>query len=261
MKKQVLFNRTNKLLTIILIITIIANAIQFFNYKSYERFDWKGSAISSKGNMVQVAVCNFNGNDYYLNKDKILDDSWDEINGCKDYMKNTFFPDSLSITWFSYNEQKFYSGNFALPTEIIRTKAAQMGVLPSIKNNYNLDRVLYFIAEVQPKGKLAVWIQKFNEDDQIKFEVASYQAKEIKTTWHIFDDYSEIDRTSDISISKKVALVMEQHSYKLKIKLPSGFTLDVFQLDYFNQNNWRLNEDKLQNIVFNSIPQGFWLKW
>lgn len=261
MKKEVIYNRTNKLLTLILIITVIANGIQFYNFKSYERFDWTGSVISSKENIVQVAFCDFKGNNYYINKDKILDESWNEVNECEDNMKNTFLPDSLSITWFSYNEQKFYSGSFSLPVEIILAKATQMGMLPSIKNNYDLDQVLHFIAEVQPKGRLAVWIQKVNGNDKTKFKVATCQAKEIKTTWHIFDDYLETDRTSDISISKKVALVMVRHPYKLKVKLPIGFTLDDFQLDFFNQNNWYFNDGELQNTVFNFLPKGFWLKW
>lgn len=181
MKKGVIYNRTNKLLTIVLIITIIANVIQYYNYKSYERFDWSGSVINSKGNIIQVAICDFKGNNYYITKDKIADKSWDEINDFEDYMKNTFFPDSLSIKWFSYNEQKFYSGRFSLPIEIIRTKSAQMGMLPSIKNHYDLDNILHFIAEVQPKGKLTVWILKFNGNDQTKFKIATFQATEIKS--------------------------------------------------------------------------------
>ncbi|OXB04760.1 hypothetical protein B0A81_16485 [Flavobacterium plurextorum] len=196
MKKEIIYNLTNKLLTVILLVTIIANVFQFYNYKSYERFDWTGSVISSKGNIVQVAVCDFKGNDYHINKDKILNEGWDQINDCKENMKNSFLPDSLSITWFSYNEQKFYSGSFALPTEIILTKATQIGVLPSIKNDYDLDRVLHFIAEVQPKGKVAVWIQKSNKNDKdSKLKIGIYQAKETKATWHIFD-YSETDKNT-----------------------------------------------------------------
>lgn len=164
MKKEAMYNLTNKFLILFLIITIIANLVQFYNYKPDRRFDWTGGVISSKGNIVQVAICDFKGNDYHINKDKILDNSWDEINGCEDYMKNIFFPDSLSIKWFSYNEQKFYSGDFALPIEIIQTKATQMGMLPSVKNDYDSDRILHFIAEVQLNGKLAVWMQKFNKN-------------------------------------------------------------------------------------------------
>ncbi|PBI90982.1 hypothetical protein BSF41_16880 [Flavobacterium sp. ACN2] len=185
MKEEVMYNRTNKLLTLILIITVIANVIQCYNYKPNERFDWTGGVISSKGNIVQVAVCDFKGNDYHINKDKILDNSWNEINGCEDYMKNVFFPDSLSIKWFSYKEQKIYGGDFVLPIEMIRTKAAQMGMLPSVKNDYDSDKILHFIAEVQPNGKFAVWMQKFDKNDKdTKFKIGTYQAKEIKATWH-----------------------------------------------------------------------------
>lgn len=254
---------TNKLLTLILIMTIIANGIQNYFFKANERFDWTSSVISSKGNIVQVSNCNFKGNFYEINKNMVLDDGWDKTNDCENNMKKTFFPDSLSITWFSFNEQKFYDGRFALPNETILAKAMQMGVIPSIKNDYSSDGVLHFIAEVQPKGKLAVWIQKFDKNDNdTKLKIGTYQAKETKMTWHIFDDYSESNATKDINITKKVALVLERHLYKLEIKLPNGYTLDNSRFGFFNQNDCYFSENEPKEApLFNYLPKEFDLKW
>lgn len=252
---------TNIILTIILIISLIANGIQAYLFKANERFDWSIGVISSKGNVVQVANCNFNGNFYNIDKDKILDDGWNEINDTENDMKEAFFPDSLSIKWFSYNEKKFYNGNFSLPKESILTKALQIGALPSNKQGY--AEVLRFIAEVQPKGKVIVWIQNFDEkDNNRKLQIGTYHAKETKATWHIFDDSSETNKTSAIDISKKVDLVMERHFYKLNIKLPTGYTLNNSYFKLFNQNIWRFSERELKTALsFDFLPKEFYLEW
>ena len=268
MKKEIKPNDlTNKLLTIILIVTLIANGIQFYFFKGSDRFDWSTNVISSKGNKVQVSNCNFKDNYCNIDKNKILDDGGNEINDSENISKDTFLPDSLYIKWFSYNEQKFYAGNFALPKEIIETKAIQLGMFPSYNGFHS---VLHFIAEVQPKGKVTVWIQKFEENNNFKeinnndtkLKIGTYQAKEIKTTWHIFDDCSETDTKSDISIAKKVALVIERHPYKLEVKLPNGYILHDASFDYFNQNYWNLSENDFKEaLVFNFLPKGFYLEW
>ncbi|TDW51759.1 DUF2931 family protein [Flavobacterium sp. 270] len=188
----------------------------------------------------------------------ILADGWDKINESERETADTFFPDSLSIKWFSYNEQKFYNGVFTLPYEKIVEKALDMG----IKNDYTSNKILHFIAEVQPKGKVAVWIQKFNKDNtDLKFKIGTYQAKEIKGTWHIFDDRSETDTISNINIAQKVALVLEQHRYKLDIKLPNGYSLRDSSFDLFNQKICFFNQSKWKDTIFNFLPQGFDLTW
>lgn len=250
----------NILLTIILIITLIANGVQIYFFKGSDRFDWTKSVISSKGNTVQVSNCDFKGNHYDIDKNKILDDGWNEINDSENVMKDTFIPDSLSIKWFSYNEQKFYGGCFALPKEIIQTNAIQMGMYPSY-NDFN--SILHFIAEVQPKGKVAVWIEKLDKNDKgAKLKIGTFQAKEITATWHIFDDHPETDKTSDINISKKIALVMEKHPYKVEIKLPRGYTFEGSNFEFFNQNIWSYNSNKVKDpLIFYFLPKQFELQW
>lgn len=252
---------TNLLLLIILIITIIANGIQSYFYKGNERFDWTSGVKSSEGNMIQVSTCDFNGNSYDIDKDMILDNGWEKINECENSMKETFFPDSLSIKWFSYNEKKFYKGNFALPKETILVKAAQLGILPSKKEGH--ITVARFITEVKQKGKLLVWLQKAGyENDSIKLLIGTYQAKETKTRWNILDDYLESDNNIDINITKKVNLVMDRYSYKLEIKLPNGYILHNSNFEFFNQKILRFNErEPKRDSILNFLPEGFYLEW
>jgi len=254
---------TNILLGLILVVTIIANGVQIYFFKGRERFEWNIGVISSKGNIVQVSSCDFKGNYYDINKNIILDNGWDKINASKNNTTDTFFPDSLSISWFSYNEKKFYKGNFALPYETILAKSVQMGIFPSRNYTYRTDQVLRFVVEVQSKGALAVWIQNFDkENKETKLKIATYQSKEIKADWHIFDHYSETNKTLDIDISRKVALVMEKHFYKLEITLPSGYTLDNSYFELFNQNIWHFSERQLKTTPgLHFLPKEFYLRW
>lgn len=249
---------TNKILFMILLATLIANGVQMYLFNPFERYDWTTTVVSSVGNIVQVSECYFKGNSYKINKNMILS-SWETENNSENETRNTLLPDSLSIKWFSYSEQKFYYGFFPLPYESILKKAKQLGITYSTRNDYRV----YLVAEVEPKGKVSLWIQKYgNKDKNTKLKIGIYQAKEIKATWHVFDDYLETDKTSNIDVSKKVALVMEQHPYKVDVKLPIGYTLYGFSFDFFNQNDWYSKDNDLKApLIFSSLPKVINLKW
>jgi hypothetical protein len=258
----------NKFLAVVLTLIIIANGIQIYFYKASERFDWRSSVLSSKGNVVQVSSCYFNGNFYDIDKEKIIDDGWEETNDSENNMESVFFPDSLSIEWFSYNERKFYKGVFALPYKTILKKAIQMGMTPSKKKDYSEAiiteaPILYFIAEIQPKGRVIVWLQKFDANyNDTRVQIGKYQAKETNSTWHVFDDISESKTISNVDVPTKVALVMDRYSYKLEINFPSGYILKDSDFYFFNQNDWHFEESEPKVIpIFNSIPKQFDLSW
>ncbi|WP_394772735.1 DUF2931 family protein [Flavobacterium sp.] len=154
MKKNKHIDFTNILLTVLLIVTVIANGVQNYFFQGRERFEWNIGVISSKENVVQVSSCNFKGNSSDINKNMILDNSWDKINNSENNTVGAFFPDSLSISWFSYNEKKFYTGNFVLPYETILKKAVQMGIFPTEKSTYRNDQILCLLLKFNPKGGL-----------------------------------------------------------------------------------------------------------
>ena len=108
-------DRINVLLIVLLVCIVLANLIQIYNYKADERFTWDSGVLSKKGNIVQVSTCYFHHTgawNYDVDKNRIIDNGWDEINYSEQSKDNAFYPDSLSITWFSYTERKFYNGDF-----------------------------------------------------------------------------------------------------------------------------------------------------
>jgi hypothetical protein len=256
----------NGLLAVLLLIILIANAIQRYNYKADERFEWSSGVLSSKGNVVQVSSCYFYHTDYWnydVDRESIIDNGWDDKNYSEQSIKNAFYPDSLSISWFSYMERKFYEGKFVLPYKIILAKAKQLRMTTNqYEDNYaraNPDKIsLRFLAEIMPNGKLAVWIS----DDDKNLKIGNYQAKVVNETWHVFDDSGEIDRTSNIDIPTKVALVMERCPYTIEVKLPNGFYLRDADFTFFNQNNWYFKSEEPEKIpVFYGIPDCIRLSW
>jgi len=256
----------NGLLAILLLLILVANAVQTYNYKADERFEWSSGVLSSKGNVVQVSSCFFHHSSYGsydVDKESIIDDGWDDINYSEQNIEDAFYPDSLSISWFSYMEKRFYEGNFILPYKIILAKAQQLRMNT---NQYeesfsraNPDKIaLRFLAEIMPSGKLAVWIL----DGDKKLKIGNYQAKAVNETWHIFDGHGETDSTSNIDIPTKVALVMERYPYKIEVRLPSGFHLRDSDFIFFNQNNWYFHSREPEKIpVFDGIPDNIRLSW
>ncbi|MCP2026593.1 hypothetical protein L1276_001737 [Flavobacterium sp. HSC-32F16] len=259
-------DRINVLLTILLLIILIANSIQIYNYKADERFEWSSGVLSQKGNVIQVRTCYFYHSGYWnydVDKNLVIDDGWDEINSSEKSKENSFYPDSLSITWFSYTEKKFYNGNFKLPYSTILEKAKELRTTTSqYEESFakeNPDQIsLVFLAEVLPKGKIRIWIS----DGDKKFKIGQYSAKPINETWHIFDDIEEKDINSKIDIDEKAALVMEKHRYNIELNLPDGFDLKTAEVELFNQNNWSLeNSNNQKAFVFDHIPSGMSLSW
>lgn len=259
-------DRINVLLIVLLVCIVLANLIQIYNYKADERFTWDSGVLSKKGNILQVSTCYFHHTDawnYDVDKDQIIDDGWDEINYSEKSKDNAFYPDSLSITWFSYTEQKFYKGDFKLPYDIILEKAKYLRETTThyertfARENPN-QILLNFLAEILPNGKIVVWISDYDK----KFKIGEYQAKTVNETWHIFDDYDEKNPDSKIDIGKKVALVMEQHSYNIDLNLPDGFHLTKAQVELYNQNDWNLGDDKNEkSYIFQNIPSGIHISW
>ncbi|MCP2028678.1 hypothetical protein L1276_003849 [Flavobacterium sp. HSC-32F16] len=88
MKKEVIYNLTNKFLTIILLITIIANVFQFYNYKTYEKIDWDGMACTPKGYPVVLSPNVFysNGGKYITLIPNMSDTGGSKLDGLCPYL-------------------------------------------------------------------------------------------------------------------------------------------------------------------------------
>jgi hypothetical protein len=257
----------NIILGIILLLSIGANVRQTKAYRGNERFEWGAGVFTPAGNTVQVADCAFvNGKywNYNIRKSMILDSGWTEVNYTERTKENALYPDSLHICWFSYNERKFYEGNFNLPYQLIFKQAE---LLRKTTTQYemqyaraNPDKILlYLVAEVLPQGKLNIWLTDLGKH----IKISSYQAKAVNKDWTIFNEISDSQTPQPkVDIAMQVALVMEPHSFMFKSARPGKLELQHLDLDFFNQNNFDSDHYNGYYLpMYHRIPERFNMTW
>lgn len=186
MKIEVIYNLTNKFLTIILLITIIANVFQFYNYKPYKKFDWDGMVCTPAGYPVVVLSPNVfysNGGKYITLIPNMSDTGGSNWAGSARSWSSQPkpAPDHVSIVWYVPTEMKIYEGEFALPQQKIYNlfKEGYMNYGIPIESKDGKETLHWetynsLTVGLAPKGMVVVWM-----DGQNKVEIGRYQAKEL----------------------------------------------------------------------------------
>lgn len=88
-----------------------------------------------------------------------------------------FVPDSLTIGWFSFAEDKFYRGDFKLPSDTMRALFKQ----GYVDRKGKFFRYNTLIVNVYPKGGVALWMQIGGRRN---VEIAHFQGEEMDYDWH-----------------------------------------------------------------------------
>lgn len=257
---------TNIILAVLFIITLGANIFKTIKYRAAERFEWGGAVSSTIGYTIQVAECNFfHTGEWGYNTDnrKILNEGWDQKNFADNNKTKSFYPDSLKMSWYSYTEQKFYEGNFALPYNKIVTQAAHLRTTTqqyeiNYARAYPDQIIIYFVAEVAAGGRVTVWAT----DNGKRLQVGKYQALPVKKNWGIFNDSYGTQDQSKTDIAVQTALVMEKHPYTLELVFPEYLELTNMRLSTHSQKYWEFDQKgPLEIPVFNGIPDQLNLSW
>ncbi|WP_299250055.1 DUF2931 family protein [uncultured Cytophaga sp.] len=155
-------------------------------------------------------------------------------------------PDSFSITYFAYMENKFYTGKFALPKQNIE-KLFREGVIDYGTKKY--ETYYAMIVGMAPGGVLVVWMQTY--DKQV--EIGRYQASEMDLDWEIFNPRIRVEnkneyvsgvvsrRTAAVSNFKKNGLMLGLwDTYRIKynwrpvFEFPKGSKVDHIDMKMYN---------------------------
>ena len=112
-----------------------------------------------------------------LTKGGVVEAGWGD-NGMN-MSRSGIIPTGFKVTYFSYMENKFYKGDFALPSDAIRDlfKEGMIGYRSKRYSTYDA-----MIVGMAPGGVLVVWMQGI--DKQI--EIGRYQATETDMEWEHF---------------------------------------------------------------------------
>lgn len=181
----------------------------FFPIQGYtmDKFAWLPTESSPKYNPMEIVKGDLIFNDdtsLYIPDGKFIHNGWGEMGSTHivgDDLKP--IPTKLSISWFSYTENKFYSGVFKLPYEKIISLFRQGLKGPVTEKNITYNTIVIGLA---PEGEVSVWLAA----EGIILEVATYKAQEAQINWKEIIDNPEVPRQDYIQMSLEDGLSKEQ---------------------------------------------------
>lgn len=187
-----------------------------------------------------------------------------------------FIPNKLSITWFSFAEDKFYRGTFALPIDIMRALFAQGCISANgVQTRYN-----YIVVNVYPEGGVALWMK--SSGGRV-VEIDHFQAEEIEYDWRsmfnsLFSDTREDYNKFIISVAEGAADYIAQHGvspepFKTVYRQRYNYTIVIdgithadtggLAVDFYNGETDMISEEELENNFFKTkaVPKYIYADW
>jgi hypothetical protein len=171
-----------------------------------------------------------------------LNNGWGEF-GSTDIAGEVFkpLPVELKIAWFSYTEDKFYSGSFSLPYSKISELFENGMESPRHGKKITFDEIIVGLA---PEGEISVWL----DAEGVVLEVANFKAKEANIDWKKVLDNDNLSRKEYISHVLNTYLKKEQLADLMKNGIPEK----LFQ-KYGKQYAWNFG-------VTGVSPIDMWMK-
>lgn len=169
--------------------------------------DWGSSMIADKYKWLPTECADYNypmriieAKLIFKDKDyasipnaKDVNNGWGEVGSTYlvgEHLKP--IPEKLMILWFSFAEDKFYSGVFDLPYEKMKALFEEGYIHPSDGKKVTYDRIMVGIA---PEGEISVWLS-----GAIVTEVANFQAQPAKVDWVKMSDNPDVSRRDYVRI-------------------------------------------------------------
>lgn len=148
-----------------------------------KKFDWLASESAPKYYPMKILKGDFiypETGSLYIPNGKRVDGGWGT--GVSTHVVGPDLkplPTRMEITYFSYTEDKFYTGAFDLPYERILQLFQQGYFSPSFNRAVTYH---YIIAGIAPGGTVSVWVSGIDRS----IEVFSGKAKETEIEWDVF---------------------------------------------------------------------------
>ena len=145
-----------------------------------DKYDWLPSECAHKQYPMRLLQGNLllkDGSSLYVPAKAIIDNGWGEIGSTHvvgSPMKS--LPVKLKATWFSFAEDKFFTGEFTLPYDLILDLFKKGMISPVTDKKATYSRI---IVGFGPDGAVSVWIA----GDGVVLEVAKYKGRETTLPW------------------------------------------------------------------------------
>jgi hypothetical protein len=219
------------LLIIYLLLPIDAGAWGIFSMGNTEKFDWLPTECAHRRfpmRLIHGDLILKDGSSLYVPAKAIIHNGWGEPGSTHvvgETMKS--LPVRLTATWFSFTEDKFFSGEFLLPYDLILQHFQTMISPHTGKISTSHDIRVGF----GPEGAISVWVS----GDRISVEVSRYKAKEVTVGWEAVTENDQISRRDYIDSILQETLTPPQ----LKELKDHGVPLGISD-HYSKQYRWEL---------------------
>lgn len=214
------------LIVLVLIVILIAGC------KSTRKYDWLATECAPKNFPMQIIEASLHCPNGYIQpvpKGKIISKGWGQfvsIHIVGSQYKPV--PNKLNITWFSYREDKFYSGDFELPYE----KLKQLFKEGFLDDNGKIEIYHRIMIGVAPQGYVSIWLTGSNNI----IKVATFEAKETEVPWKAVLENPSIERKSFIKTT------IERHAERASLPVDDKTPLNRWK-EYEKEINWKLEID------------------
>lgn len=176
-----------KTLTILVLLFLILTSCQ----STMKKYEWLPTSSAPKLYPTEIYNGHLyleDGNQVYIPTSASNNPGWGYSGSLHSQGKDLkAIPVRLDITWASFKENKFYTGNWDLPIEKIK-ELFQKGTVDWRTNkpsNYKL-----VVVGCAPGGVVVVWL--YGDDQQI--EIARFQAKETQIDMKDFSPYAQVSQ-------------------------------------------------------------------
>ena len=261
------------LLFIVIIIMCQISACQTKKNNMKSKFEWFHTLSAPKDYPIEVVQGRLNSSTGTLASFSpiwgIINEGWGIDGGmAPSGPDEKEVPESLDITWLSFREDKFYTGQFDLPKEKMTELFRQ-----SIYGNVSDVPYNFFIIGLAPGGVVVIWLM----GDQVQTEVARFQAKEVsKDQLNITGDEKIMlkpDYTDRKLANREINrdaipfglwdTYRVKYNWKIKVVLPEKFRLGKKWMTMFNgeKEHYFVQQPDYDIYKLRAIPSYISFSW
>lgn len=210
-----------------------------------EKYEWLPTESAMTGYPMELIKGDFvfaDKSGIYIPDRRVIHNGWGQT-GSIHIAGSPFkpIPEKMVVSWFSYTEDKFYTGTFDLPVKKIAKLFKQGLIGPASKKRVTYNKI---IAGLAPEGGVSVWLAT----QGVVLEVATFEASEAQMPWTTVLDNEKVTR------AEYIAMVFEETlSNVQQIELNEhGIRQHLWQ-SYTRQYSWQLE-------VVGVKPAQLWLE-
>ena len=185
---QAFMNRQLKIIMLLFIITLCSCKKEEKMFTKVQKFEWLaevGADVTAPMRVVHGGFIDSEGESQWIPSGEYLGNNrWEDGGGI--YIvgdEKRRIPERMSITWFSYTENKFYTGDFELPQKkIYELFQKDYGTFTNDNGTESKNEYHTFLLGIAPQGLVTLWISGFATT-----EIGTYQAHEdFSDNWSYF---------------------------------------------------------------------------